>query len=98
MYFLDGEAKDNRNVIDTSENQNLTAEEIARLKAAGHSGESIIKALVSSLDSFESKTDYAKEKYIKKKQKKYITVVHVVRPTALSLCEAYFDKSPQKIL
>lgn len=85
-------------MVDMSENQNLTADEIAKLKADGHSGESIVRALVSSLESFESKTDYAKEKYIKKKQQKYITVVHVVRPTALGLCEAYFDKSPQKIL
>ena len=36
----------------------------------------IIDQLVANSDSFDKKTEFSKEKYLKKKKKRYINVLH----------------------
>lgn len=50
-------------------------------------GKEIIEALCSNSATFETKTEFAQEKYKKKKMKKYIVMVTLRRPTARSICE-----------
>jgi replication initiation and membrane attachment protein DnaB len=73
-------------------------------------GDAIIDALVSNSQTFQQRyrttfsnsislfrTEMSKQKYLKKKMEKYLVILEVIRPTALSLIKTYFSKSPQKI-
>jgi tRNA (adenine-N(1)-)-methyltransferase non-catalytic subunit len=63
---------DNRDLVDTNTSQTLTSDDIAAMKAAGHAGEKIISALVENSATFATKTAFSQEKYIRKKQLKYV--------------------------
>ncbi|VDD75251.1 unnamed protein product [Mesocestoides corti] len=73
-------SKDNRHLLDRSENQLLTADDIKDLKSAGSTGNVIISKLVEKSATFELKTKYSQEKYLKKKKKSYL-FVFTVRPS-----------------
>ncbi|KAL2635532.1 hypothetical protein R1flu_007011 [Riccia fluitans] len=89
--------RDNRALVDDNKAQNLSSDDIDRMKREGVSGREIIEALVANSASFETKTAFSQEKYMKKKQKKYAPRVLMRRPSARSICEAYFVKDPRKI-
>ncbi|GBG87373.1 hypothetical protein CBR_g45432 [Chara braunii] len=89
--------KDNRSLVDNNTAQGLSSQDIDRMKQEGVSGRDIVDALVASSKSFQSKTEFSQEKYRRKKQKKYAPRVVLCRPSARSVCEAYFSKSPYKI-
>ncbi|KAL3697644.1 hypothetical protein R1sor_011720 [Riccia sorocarpa] len=57
----------------------------------------MIESLVANGASLETKTAFSQEKYMKKKEKKYTPRVFLRRPSAGSICEAYFVKDPLKI-
>ncbi|KAG0630178.1 hypothetical protein M758_1G159900 [Ceratodon purpureus] len=99
----DGEAagdevksKDNRALIDNNTAQTLSAEDINKMRTDGVSGKEIMEALVANSATFHTKTAFSQEKYLRKKQKKYAPRVVVRRPSARSVCEAYFAKDPNK--
>merc|ERR1712004_22032 len=60
--------RDNRNLIDTSENQKLVHEDIEQMKKDGVKGKDIIDQLVENSATFKVKTEYAQEKYIRRKK------------------------------
>ncbi|XP_047327355.1 tRNA (adenine(58)-N(1))-methyltransferase non-catalytic subunit trm6 [Impatiens glandulifera] len=91
------ESKDNRALIDNNLAQSLTGEDIDSMKSQGATGNEIIEALIANSATFENKTAFSQEKYRLKKQKKYAPTVLVRRPSACSICEAYFKKNPAKI-
>jgi tRNA (adenine-N(1)-)-methyltransferase non-catalytic subunit len=95
----DGESRDNRNlgVLPNEETQKLTADDIHKMRSEGASGESIISALVERSVTFKDKTAFSKEKWIKRKQNKYLTILEIIRPTSFTLCRGYFMKTPKKI-
>jgi len=88
---------DNRTLEDNSQAQKLTKDEIELMKHEGKPGEDIIKALANSSTTFGGKTEMAKEKWIKRKQKKYLKVVQVIRPTSLTICKVYSEKKQARI-
>ncbi|CAI6005068.1 unnamed protein product [Closterium sp. NIES-65] len=61
------------------------------------SGHEVVRALAANSVSFLSKTDFAQEKYLRKKQKKHAPRLVARFPTADSVCEAYFTKAPARI-
>jgi len=65
--------KDNRDLVDKNTAQKLSQEDINKMKASGASGQDIIAKLVQSSTTFSQKTAYSQQKYLKKKQRKYIT-------------------------
>ncbi|GAB4815070.1 hypothetical protein N2152v2_002116 [Parachlorella kessleri] len=67
------------------------------MRLAGKSGEEIIAALAANSATFGTKTEFSQEKYKKRKAKKYLVTACVRRPTAASVCQAYYDKQPGKI-
>ena len=80
--------KDNRDLRDTNTSQKLSSDDIARLKESqGLKG--IVTQLVQSSASFENKTAFSQEKYIKKKAKKYQTYYLVEALTVDRIAEAY---------
>jgi len=69
----DGQTKkNNKELVDDNKAQGLSAEEIAEMKKKGVGGESIIQALIQNSSSFQNKTEFSQQKYIKKKQEKYV--------------------------
>ncbi|CAM6102245.1 unnamed protein product [Calypogeia fissa] len=93
----DARERDNRNLIDTNTSQTLSSGDIEKMRKDGASGKQIIDALVANSSSFDQKTPFSQEKYMRKKQKKYAPRVILRRPSARSICEAYFAKDPRKI-
>ncbi|CAI5502814.1 unnamed protein product [Closterium sp. Naga37s-1] len=89
--------KDNRNLIDDNTAQKLSASEIEALKRQAASGHEVVRALAANSVSFHTKTDFAQEKYLRKKQKKHAPRLVARFPTADSVCEAYFAKAPARI-
>ncbi|CAI9728857.1 tRNA (adenine(58)-N(1))-methyltransferase non-catalytic subunit TRM6-like [Octopus vulgaris] len=92
-----GKGVDNRNIVGKDSNQQLSHEEIMAMKKDGLAGESIVGRLIENSSTFSLKTEYAQDKYIKKKKRKYMLVFVVLRPTTRILIEMYFAKSPAKI-
>eukprot|EP00672_Neobodo_designis_P023955 CAMPEP_0174841630 /NCGR_PEP_ID=MMETSP1114-20130205/9440_1 /TAXON_ID=312471 /ORGANISM="Neobodo designis, Strain CCAP 1951/1" /LENGTH=464 /DNA_ID=CAMNT_0016075821 /DNA_START=36 /DNA_END=1426 /DNA_ORIENTATION=- len=81
--------KDNRHLLDAqSAAQNLTQEEIERMKQTdGVRG--IVDKLVQSSATFNTKTAFSQQKYIRRKKKKYVCTFVVERPTPDSMCEQW---------
>ncbi|CAD6341309.1 unnamed protein product [Miscanthus lutarioriparius] len=63
----------------------------------GATGDEIVEALIANSSTFGKKTVFSQEKYKLKKQKKYAPKVLLRRPSARSICETYFKKSPAHI-
>jgi tRNA (adenine58-N1)-methyltransferase non-catalytic subunit len=93
-----GAGVDNRDVVDLSCNQALDQAAIEGLKRSGVSGEEMVRTVAGGSRTFQAKTVFAQDKYVKRKLQKYDVRVRVVRPTALSICETYFSKNPEKVL
>ncbi|KAL0720645.1 hypothetical protein Bca4012_035244 [Brassica carinata] len=91
------DSRDNRELIDNNEAQNLTEEEIEAMRREGAKGDEIIEALIANSKTFDKKFQLSQEKYKLKKQKKYAPKVLLRRPFARSICEAYFKKYPSRI-
>ncbi|GFT28577.1 hypothetical protein NPIL_701551 [Nephila pilipes] len=93
----DGEIKDNRSLTDTGESQKLTTSDIETFKKQGLSGQEMVMKIVQNSSSFQEKTAFAKEKYLRKKQKKYLNFVQVLKPNIRLLAEMYYMQCPGKI-
>lgn len=90
--------RNNQDLDDTTENQKLRQEAILQLKEQGVEGEDLVRTVVNNSSTFEKKTPFSQEKYLKRKRAKFDLRVRVMRPTALTLCETYFERSPEKTL
>ncbi|XP_054153631.1 tRNA (adenine(58)-N(1))-methyltransferase non-catalytic subunit TRM6-like [Oppia nitens] len=88
--------KDNRFVLDDGKSQKLSRDDIEVLKSNA-SSDQIIENLVKNCSTFEQKTSFAQQKYLKKKQKKYSNLMTILRPNVRLLTEMYFSRGPQKI-
>jgi len=88
---------DNSNYNDTNTSQKMTIAQIEKLKESGVSGNQIIQSLIANSDTWGAKTDFAQEKWLKKKQQKYIKRMRIIETTPLSLCEVYHTKSRDKV-
>ncbi|KAL1195088.1 hypothetical protein V5N11_032224 [Cardamine amara subsp. amara] len=91
------DSRDNRELVDNNEAQNLTGEEIEAMRREGAKGDEIIEALIANSKTFDKKFQLSQEKYKLKKQKKYAPKLLLRRPFARSICEAYFKKYPARI-
>lgn len=90
--------RDNRNLVDNNKSQGITQERLEKLKEDGKYGAAIIKELVENSATFANKTDFSKQKYIKRKQKKYQLRCRVLRCTGATVCEAMFLKDQRRIM
>lgn len=61
----------NSTLVDDNTAQQLKHEEIEQMKLDGRGGRAIVDAVVKNSATYANKTEYAKEKYVRKKQKKY---------------------------
>ncbi|KAL9658807.1 hypothetical protein ABK040_005961 [Willaertia magna] len=88
--------RDNRMLIDNNKSQQLTQDEIINLKEKGIGGKEIIEKLIEGSKSFNVRTQFSQQKYLKKKKKKYLTYFKISEPTTQEICEFYFNKNPEK--
>ncbi|KAI6071572.1 TRNA (adenine(58)-N(1))-methyltransferase non-catalytic subunit TRM6 isoform X1 [Aix galericulata] len=69
---------DNRNIVDDGKSQKLTHDDIKALKDKGIKGQEIVQQLIENSTTFRDKTEFAQDKYIKKKKKKYEAVITIM--------------------
>jgi hypothetical protein len=62
--------KNNRSLLDDNTAQTLGGVQIAQMKVNGMKGQMIVDAVVKNSSTFANKTEFAQEKYVRKKQKK----------------------------
>lgn len=61
-------------------------------------GKEIVGTLVANSKSFNEKTEFSQEKYIKKKEKKYFDFVQIRKPTIRLLADIFYRQDPDKPL
>ncbi|XP_006626064.2 tRNA (adenine(58)-N(1))-methyltransferase non-catalytic subunit TRM6 [Lepisosteus oculatus] len=88
---------DNRNIVDDGRSQKLTRDDIETLKEQGLKGKEIVQQLIENSTTFRDKTEFAQEKYIKKKKKKYESDITVLKPSTRILALMYHGREPGKI-
>lgn len=82
------EVKDNRDLVDNNTNQQLSNDEVAAIRREKGLSE-LLQTLVEKSASYETKTNFAQEKYLRKKQKKYGTLFKVEQVTVDNLAELH---------
>lgn len=90
--------RNNQNLIDDTGNQKLKQEAIVDMQARGVQGEELVQTVANNSSTFKNKTAFSQQKYLKRKRAKFDLKVRVMKPTAFSLCETYFTRSPEKTL
>ena len=73
--------EDNRNLTDENRSQELTREDIESMQEQRMEGSKIIERLVENSASFDQKTKFSQEKFLKKKSKKYCQYIKIRRPS-----------------
>uniref|UniRef100_A0A8D8ZZ89 tRNA (adenine(58)-N(1))-methyltransferase non-catalytic subunit TRM6 n=1 Tax=Cacopsylla melanoneura TaxID=428564 RepID=A0A8D8ZZ89_9HEMI len=89
---------DNRNIKDDGKSQTLSTANIHELRDSGTSANEIVEQLIENSTTFQKKTEFAQEKYLTKKKRKYFDYI-LLRPTSLRLMiEINNKKDPSKFL
>lgn len=81
QWATNGCGTDNKLITDDSSSQLLSTDEIIALKESGESGQNIVERLLENSKTFQLKTEYAQEKYLKKKARKYCDYLTIFKPT-----------------
>ncbi|KAG5684779.1 hypothetical protein PVAND_013992 [Polypedilum vanderplanki] len=89
---------DNRNILDDGKSQSLSYEEIINMRQTLSDSKEIIGTIIANSNSFNQKTEFSQEKYIKKKEKKYFEFIQVRKPTLRLLTEIFYRQDPEKAL
>lgn len=99
IHEIEDEIANNRETIDDSFNQQLTYDEIMLLKQDKClSGQDIINKIISSHKTYHQKTEYAKDKYVRKKIQKYQKGFTIMFPTIWEISEHILMKDVSKIM
>ena len=95
-------AENNQNIIDIGAKiQTLTNEDIDELKRSGASsnvGQLIIEKMIANHGGFDKKTIFSQEKYLKRKQQKFLRRFTVDYLGAAELLEYNLEKDSSKVL
>ncbi|ENN71577.1 hypothetical protein YQE_11677, partial [Dendroctonus ponderosae] len=95
---IETSGQDNRNIVIDGDSQMLTKDDIDKLQDSELNSNAIIGELVSNSKTFNMKTGYSQEKYIKKKEKKYFEYIQIRRPTVRLLANMFYRQDPSKTL
>lgn len=91
--------ENNQDLNDDPSAQQLTMSEIEELKkASADGGREIIEKVISSHTAFQKKTTFSQEKYIKRKEQKFLKRFTPVAVGTSELIEFYLDKEAHKVL
>lgn len=89
--------EDNRDIFDDGKSQKLTADEIRELATDTNSASDIVETLISNSNTFHTKTEYAQEKYLKKKEKKYTEYIQILSPNLRLIADIMYKLEPGKV-
>ncbi|KAK8850545.1 hypothetical protein IAR55_004463 [Kwoniella newhampshirensis] len=97
---IDDITETNEFIEDLAEGQKttLSSDEINDLRQQGFSAEEIIQTQIARHEKFGLKTDFSKEKWRKRKEKKFFQTVHPLAPSIPNILSHYAVRSPQTIL
>lgn len=88
----------NQNLRDDPSAQTLTMQQIEDLKKQSvDGGRELVEKVISSHAAFDQKTAFSQEKYLKRKQQKFLKRFRPVPIGSSELIEYYMDKDPAKI-
>uniref|UniRef100_A0A0G4G8V6 tRNA (adenine(58)-N(1))-methyltransferase non-catalytic subunit TRM6 n=1 Tax=Chromera velia CCMP2878 TaxID=1169474 RepID=A0A0G4G8V6_9ALVE len=87
---------DNRNLVDDNSAQQLSAEDIAKLKENATSSKDVVAAIAKNSATFQSKTSFSKAKYIAKKQRRHVQQVTVLPASLDAIVDAFNLQHPSK--
>lgn len=92
-----GPEENNRLLRDDPSVQSMSMEDIEQLKKQGLSGQELINKVKESHASFDKKTTFSKEKYLKRKQQKFLQQFTPQAITSSELLDIYTDKDAARI-
>lgn len=95
---LEQSGLDNRDIIDDGLSQTLTKEQIEEFRDQALSSSSIVEKLIENSKTFNAKTEYSQEKYLKKKEKKYFEFIQIRKPSVRLLAQTFYRLDPSKTL
>lgn len=98
LINIEESGRDNRSIPNNAESQGLSKDDIDKLKEEQLSSNSIIGELINNSKTFNMKTGYSQEKYIKKKEKKYFEYIQIRKPTIRLLAQMFFRQDFLKTL
>lgn len=92
------EQQDNRNInVNMHQAQKISYEEIEQMKATGASGDAIIQNLVQNSETFNQRTKFSKEKYLRRKKQKYTFFFEARFPCIADLADCLAQHVPHTI-
>ncbi|CAI5755953.1 unnamed protein product [Candida verbasci] len=98
--FFSSSAENNQNIIDIgSKIQALTNEDIEELKTSGATsniGQVIIEKMIAGHEGFDKKTIFSQQKYLKRKQQKFLRRFIVEYLGSSQLLESFLEKDHSK--
>lgn len=86
----------NNQLIASTGAQALTFDDIQALNDSGLTGREIIQRQIDEHKAFELKTEYSKDKYLKRKQAKYLQLFTPLEPTVHQIAQFNFDRQASK--
>lgn len=92
QWATNGCGTDNKLITDDSKSQLLSTDEIIALKESGESGQNIVERLLENSKTFQLKTEYAQEKYLKKKARKYCDYLTIFKPTIRLITDVLYKQ------
>lgn len=92
QWATNGCGTDNKLITDDSSSQLLSADEIIALKESGETGQNIVERLLENSKTFQLKTEYAQEKYLKKKARKYCDYLTIFKPTIRLITDVLYKQ------
>lgn len=90
--------KTNADIVQSMQAQKLSMNEIEELKQSGAQGKDIIDDLIKNNENFDLRTDFSKEKYIKKKKMKYDVVFKVEKCTLHTIFKHMQKMAPKEMM
>ncbi|KAG0143441.1 hypothetical protein CROQUDRAFT_48827 [Cronartium quercuum f. sp. fusiforme G11] len=90
-------AATNENIKESDGAQKMTGTDIEELKKSGLSGREIIERQIAQHAAFELKSEFSKEKYIKRKEKKFLKKFTCIEPTMMNITQYLFESSAMAI-
>eukprot|EP01023_Acetabularia_acetabulum_P044881 TRINITY_DN452_c1_g1_i4.p1 TRINITY_DN452_c1_g1~~TRINITY_DN452_c1_g1_i4.p1 ORF type:complete len:517 (+),score=84.01 TRINITY_DN452_c1_g1_i4:75-1553(+) len=89
--------KSNADIVQQDSNQQISTQEIYKMKEDKVGGAQIVDALIAGSKTFEAKNEFSQQKYKHKKAKKYASWGVLRKPTAWIIAQAYYKKNPARV-
>lgn len=87
----------NSSYVDSNSAQRLSDEDIRGMKDSGATGIEIMKSLIANSETWSVKTEFAQQKWLSRKSRKYLRRFRACKTTPSLMCEVLFNKNSENI-